>query len=65
MLFLIFLIIVILFCIEYIKIKNNGIIFGVIAGGGLCNKIAGIPGTYLLSLISNRQFHSIYIYNCF
>lgn len=49
--------------IQNIKRKEKGFIYSITAGGGLGNKIAAIPGTYLLSLLSNRKFHSIIIYN--
>lgn len=43
-------------------IKRKGNIFGIVTYDGLGNRIAGIPGTFLLSLLSNRYFHRIIIY---
>lgn len=41
------------------RIKRRGYIFGVVSNDGLGNRIAGIPGTFLLSLLSYRYFHCI------
>lgn len=49
-------------------IKNNkrnrkiGIMIAVISNGGLGNRIAGISGTFLLSILSDREFHSIKLF---
>lgn len=61
---LIFLLLLFLiYIIKYAKRIKKGFIFGIIGGCGLGNKIAAVPGTYLLSVLSNRNFHSIIIYN--
>lgn len=58
----IFLILFLYSLLHNLKRKKKGFIFAIIAGCGLGNKIAGIPGTFILSLLSNRHFHSIIVY---
>lgn len=41
------------------KKRKNGILLSIEADGGLGNRVAGIPGTFILSILSNREFHSI------
>lgn len=41
------------------RIRKNGLLLSIEAGGGLGNRVAGIAGTFILSLLSNREFHSI------
>lgn len=41
------------------KMNKKGYMLSIVTGSGLCNKIAGISGTFLLSIISNRRFYSI------
>lgn len=57
------LIILLFYITQNIKNRKRGLLLDITTGGGLGNKIAGIPGAYLLSLLSNRIFHSIVIYN--
>lgn len=40
--------------------KYIGDLYGVVKNDGLGNRIAGIPGTLVLSLLSKRKFHSIF-----
>lgn len=61
----IILLLLLFYTLYNLKRKKKGFIFAIIAGCGLGNKIAGIPGTFILSLLSNRQFHSIFVCNMF
>lgn len=64
MYYILYILLILLFYItQNIKNRKRGLILGITTRGGLGNKIAGIPGTYLLSLLSHRKFHSIIIYN--
>lgn len=51
-----------LYILKYsIKLESKRFIFSIVSKDGLGNRIAAVPGTFLLSLLSNRHFHSIKI----
>lgn len=42
------------------RIKYRGELYSILKNDGLGNRIAGIPGAFVLSLISKRNYFSIY-----